>query len=59
MNNMKKNTVKKGTVKKSANREKTKVNDSFDCGCFRTNAWVDDCGCTVDACGCVDACYCC
>lgn len=37
--------AKKGTVKKSAARGKTKVADTFSCGCCRPFVTVDDCGC--------------
>ncbi len=59
MEKIKKDSVKKGTVKKSATRGKTKIDDTFDCGCCSPVDTVDDCGCTVDGCGGVDTCMCC
>jgi hypothetical protein len=57
MANIKKNEAKKEIDKKSARREKTKVDETFDGEC--SNPVDDDCGCTIDACGCVDTCMCC
>ena len=45
MNNIKKNRAKKGTAKRSATRGKTKVVDTFACGCCTPVVTVDDCGC--------------
>ena len=45
MANIKKNREKKGTAKKSATGGKTKVVDTFACGCCRPIVAVDDCGC--------------
>jgi hypothetical protein len=59
MANIKKYREKKGIAKKSASREKTKIDDIFDCGCCIPVDTVDDCGCAVDDYGCVDTCMCC
>ena len=45
MANIKKNRANKGTAKRSATREKTKVVDTFACGCCTPIVTVDDCGC--------------
>jgi hypothetical protein len=57
MANSKKNETKKEVDKKLAGREKTKVDETFDWG--SSSPVDDDCGCTIDACGCVDTCMCC
>jgi hypothetical protein len=59
MANIKIYREKKGIAKKSASREKTKIEDTFDCGYCIPVDTVDDCGCAVDYCGCVDTCMCC
>jgi hypothetical protein len=56
MANIKKNETKKKIVEESARREKTKVDETFDWECSSPE---DDCGCTIDACGCVNTCMCC
>jgi hypothetical protein len=58
MANIEKHRVK-GTAKKSASREETKVEETFDCGCCGPVDMVDECGCTVNECGCMNACMCC
>lgn len=58
MANIKKDEAKREIAKKSARGEKKEVDETFDWGC---SSPVDDdeCGCTIDACGCVDTCMCC
>ncbi len=57
MANIKKHSVKKEIAKKSASRKEIKVDEIFDWGC--SSPVDDDCGCTIDACGCVETCMCC
>ncbi|MCG6536161.1 MAG: hypothetical protein L7F78_16045 [Syntrophales bacterium LBB04] len=45
MENVKRNRANKGAAKKSATMGKTKVDETFACGCCRPIVTVDECGC--------------